>query len=74
VASQCPLGILYGGAVMNNPDREFLRTRKRLLICSIERNRRIIGMEREVQRLKAELAEVDRKLDAFKIENEWKMA
>jgi hypothetical protein len=57
-----------------NPDRELLRTRKRLLICAIERNRRIIGMEREVQRLKSELAEVDRKLDAFKIENERKMA
>jgi hypothetical protein len=61
-----------------NPDREILRTRKRILICGIEREKRIMdmfdrrnpGIEREVERMKKELAQVEKQLEAFKTENE----
>jgi hypothetical protein len=45
-------------------DRTVLELERHTLLCSIERCRHIVGLKRDVERLKNQLAAVDRQLDA----------
>ena len=46
-------------------DRMSLETERHTLLCSIERCRQIVGLKRDVERLKSRLATIDHQLAAF---------